>query len=237
MSKKIVAILLLFSILLAACGGEETPRDLPPVSITSPEAAIAYVSKTLGIPKASLISPFIEGWTDEELAMAVTDAGGRINGFVVYPVVDVADEDVWFFIVTRDVRIFYNLDGEEVRDGVPLIYRYQSDSLELYEFPDQEEPPKGGNGEEKPPPSSGGTRDFTTEDGVRAFFEARYPHAYSISIKYAPRGRLEDDMTLTFISGFLVQVRIVNDATLYFAANDGRLFDANNNIANLRPIN
>jgi len=93
-----------------------------PTAIVSPEMALAHVVELLELSEDFF---FVDAEAGE--ITAVTAESSRITGFAVSFVGGLWEEDVAFFLVTRDYRVYYNIGGEEVRDGVFLISRYEED--------------------------------------------------------------------------------------------------------------
>jgi hypothetical protein len=132
--------LLLFavSISLSGCflfGGEEELPDwrVNPTAITTPQLALAHLEwyfELMEFPEDSFY--IIEG---EEEITAVSESGSRISGFAVYLRESLWAEDISFFFVTRDERLFYNIGRQEVRAGVPLIAEFSVETLTVTATP------------------------------------------------------------------------------------------------------
>jgi len=149
--KKKIAILVLTSIsIIFACTGcfifskdDDTLPDwrVSPTAIVNSEMALAHVAELL-----ELSEDFFFADSDAGEITAVTAESSRITGFVVSFVGGLWEEDVAFFLVTRDSRVYYNIGGEEVRNGVFLISRYEEDIFterEIIPEPSPDEPDVG----------------------------------------------------------------------------------------------
>jgi hypothetical protein len=139
--------------LVTGCKSDDVDTSAPnwrttPTAIVSPEMAVVHVAELFALEYADVLeliddffySPFLAGLTKEQEILGVTAERSRINGFLVYPNVNIWEEGDVFFLVARDERVFYNLNGEEAREGVPLITRYREGSLTLRNFFDEPEP-------------------------------------------------------------------------------------------------
>jgi hypothetical protein len=223
----LVTLLLVTMLAFAACKPDEA--DLPewrvnPTAVVNSELALAHVEWYFELMEFPENSFFVFNEDDE--ITAVTENGSRINGFAVYLRRPLWEEDVAFFLVTRDERIFYNLGGQEVRGDVPLVERFSLEDAEwvLRELPDL-------SGTELPGASYTGTRDFTTTDGIRAYLQAAFEPDH-IAMYPQSRGNYNGER----IEGHMA--KIVYLATrdnpdgyahyYLFAAGDGRLFSCIN---------
>jgi hypothetical protein len=131
-----ILVLLALTISFSGCflfgGGNDALPEwrTAPTAIINSEMALTHVAELFELPENLLL-------VDPEAGeiVAVTAESSRITGFKVTLTEQVWDEDVAFFIVTRDYRVYFNLSGEEVRDGVYLISRYDEDALTGFELP------------------------------------------------------------------------------------------------------
>ena len=137
---KITAILVLtsISIVFAGCKSDEESSDwrTTPTAIVSSEMALVHVAELLELSEDLF-------FTDDEAGeiTAVTAESSRITGFPVYATASsLWNEDVEFFLVTRDYRVYYNIGGEEVRAGVPLVSLYEDGVLTEREPEPEPEP-------------------------------------------------------------------------------------------------
>gem|GEM_PF-6985216 len=162
MKKKSIIILTLImfitvNIFLTSCGlfgKKETPDwQTKPTALTTPELAIFYLAKVFELPEELFYS------TDEELVTAVTAERSLITGLVIYLNESLWEENIYFFLVTRDSLIYYNLGGEEDREDLFLVSRYlggedgsftplEESEAEVSETSDEETPPESDNSDD-----------------------------------------------------------------------------------------
>jgi hypothetical protein len=123
-----IAALLALTISLSGCflfgGGDNAEQEwlVNPTAIISPEMAITFVAELFELPEDMF-------YAEDGTISAVTAEGGRREGFAVFLREPLWNEDVSFFLVTRDYRLFLNFGGEEVRSGVFLIVPIAEDML------------------------------------------------------------------------------------------------------------
>jgi hypothetical protein len=130
MIKKCLALLLVTALAFTACSPEE--EQLPdwrvnPTAIIDAGLALDHVAwyfELMEFPAGAFYA-----YADSAEITAVTPEGSRISGFAVYLNQPLWTDDVNFFLVTRDERLFYNIGGEEVRAGVYLVHRFETESL------------------------------------------------------------------------------------------------------------
>ncbi|MDR2531997.1 MAG: hypothetical protein LBC82_04065 [Oscillospiraceae bacterium] len=138
---RITVVWALFVTLLsfAGCNRDNSQPDwlVKPTAVVSPEMAITHVAQLLELPEDLFYSPYLEGKSEKRTESAVTEKGSRINGFAVSLCEPLWNEDVSFFLVTRDYRVYFNLSGEYFRDGVPLISRYEDGVFTLLDVIDE----------------------------------------------------------------------------------------------------
>ncbi|MCL2638725.1 MAG: hypothetical protein FWD48_10205 [Oscillospiraceae bacterium] len=135
--RKLTVFLLLFAVTISfsGCflfGGEE--EELPdwrvnPTAIVNAELALEQVRWYFELMEFEEDAFYVEE-SAEELT-AVTENGSRLSGFAVFLTQPLWSEDISFFFVARDGRLFYNLAGEQVRAGVPLIIPFETEALTL----------------------------------------------------------------------------------------------------------
>jgi hypothetical protein len=140
---KVAAVLIAFSLVLnlSGCflfGGED--EELPdwrvkPTAIVNAELALAHLEWYFELLEFPADSFFAEA--DAAEITAVTDSRSRIVGFAVEVCQPLWVDDVSFFLITRDERIFYNLRGQEARDGVFLVHRFEEGALTLAELSEE----------------------------------------------------------------------------------------------------
>jgi hypothetical protein len=128
----VLVLLSMLSIVFTACKPEE--EELPgwrvsPTAIVDAELARGHVEwyfELMEFPPDSF-------YTDPEAGeiTAVTAGGSRVSGFAVFMHERLWMEDVTFFFVTRDERLFYNIGGEEARSGVPRVFEFDTEALTL----------------------------------------------------------------------------------------------------------
>jgi hypothetical protein len=134
------AFLLLFAVIVSigfsGCflfGGDKE-EELPdwrvsPTAIVDSEMALAHVEwyfELMEFPEGTFFTD-----KDARELTGVTAEQSRISGFAVELTQPLWAEDISFFFVTRDGRLFYNLAGQEVRAGVPLILEFDAEALTL----------------------------------------------------------------------------------------------------------
>ncbi|MCL2693691.1 MAG: hypothetical protein FWE60_01140 [Oscillospiraceae bacterium] len=151
---------------LSGSSEEELPDwRVRPTAIVDTEMALEHLEWYFGLlefPEGS----FRAGSQAREIT-AVTKEGSRINGFTVELSQPLWEEDVTFFLVTRDKRIFYNIGGEEVRDGVPLIIRFEEGALTLAEPVEPDPEPVEPDPEPvEPDPEPDAVDDFPSQDST-----------------------------------------------------------------------
>jgi len=123
-----IAALLALTISLSGCflfgSGDNAEQEwlVNPTAIISPEMAITFVAELFELPEDMF-------YAEDGTISAVTAEGGRREGFAVFLHEPLWNEDVSFFLVTRDYRLFLNFGGEEVRSGVFLISPIAEDML------------------------------------------------------------------------------------------------------------